>query len=211
MQSRKLDGVERDRAIIRSTALRIVREIVEKPLFYGMKNRRELRSDALAPPSMDAFQHLEPLGFGLPMDDWWVFAPEDCQPDLVWPLNVGYVIDKAKTEDGEAMSAARYITVTPKQVRGVASRFSPFMVRTDMLQEYPGGVITAAAVYAWLGKTWVDSDNRFMWHGRNDNPLPDYVQGSMASTRPAFGTSLALKHPNGRCHSDWRIAPAFDS
>ena len=58
----------------------------------------------MAPPKLRAFKRLEPIGFGLDDDDTWFFAPEDCPPDLVWPMNVGLVLDKkdvGMADDGD--------------------------------------------------------------------------------------------------------------
>jgi hypothetical protein len=162
MVGRTLDGIERDRAIIRGAALNIIRQVLEKPAFDKSKDTRR---DWLAPPPLSAFVRLEPIGFGLEQDDFWVFHPKDCSPDLVWPLDVGTIVDNCGTAEG-GLAIGRCYTVTTKQVRGYAHRFSPFMVRTDWAQMERGQLMRVAGLQAWLGGQWVDAQNRVLWEGR---------------------------------------------
>ena len=71
----------------------IIRTVIEIP--DGIKKRtQDIRSDSLAPPPLKAFRRLEPLGFGVYSMDGWVFHPDECPPDLVWPMDVGVITDK---------------------------------------------------------------------------------------------------------------------
>ena len=74
VQVRNITGIEADRIKLRSAALRIIRIILDQK----MASLRNTRKDWLAPPPLSTFTRLEPLGFGLPQDDWWTFNPRDC-------------------------------------------------------------------------------------------------------------------------------------
>ena len=148
--------IKADRSRIRSAALKIIRIIEAVP----KSSNRDTRKDWLAPPPLSAFRRLEPIGFGLNDDDWWIFDPDDCTPDLVWPLDVGVVVEEAG-DGGLQFSHTR--TVTMREVRGYASRFSPFMVRTDHAVTYGDLLQTAAGLCSWIGGRWVDAQCRTVY------------------------------------------------
>lgn len=200
MQGKPLVGIDRDRTMLRASAMRIIRTITELPLLPD----RGTRQDWLRPPPLSAYQRLEPLGFGMNTDDdWWAFRPEDCLPDLVWPLNVGLA---ANAEDGIAFS--RTYTVTPKQTRGYASRFGPFMVRHDFAQMDQGKLVRGAGLYVWLGGQWTDAQKRTLWSGASaEKAIPDV--GAALSQRdreqPRLATSIALRQ-----RYEWAVALGLD-
>jgi hypothetical protein len=170
---------------IRTAALRVIRAVLEKPV----RAKKDARRDWLAPPPLDQFRNMEPLGFGLPEEeDWWIFNPSECKPDLVWPLNVGFV-----TDSQDELVLSRFYTVTPKQTRGYAHRFGPFMVRNDHGQVVDRGELaTCAGLFVWLGGRWVDAQDRVIY---NETSIPGR-HGSLPKDeceRPAMATSLALR------------------
>jgi len=124
-------GVKQDRTKIRDTALRIIREKLERPDYW---NRQRASRGLAAPPPLSIFRRLEPLGWGLADDDDWWFAPQDCAPDVVWPLDVGVIFDWTDGEEGVTLH--RYRSVTMQEVRGLARRFGPYMMRQDVAQVY---------------------------------------------------------------------------
>lgn len=188
MAGKRLTGVEGDRAVIRGAALRIIREVLEKPDFDKVK-RSDVRKDWLAPPPLSAFTHLEPLGFGVVDDDWWVFSPHECPPDVAWPLDIGIICENAGNDLGLAM--ARVYTITPRQARGCASRFSPFMIRMDYAQMMHGQLMRAAMLRAWLGGKWVQAERRTIW----ETEIPKKPDETDATGRlfPCVATALALR------------------
>ena len=192
MAGKIIQGVERDRAIIRGAALSIIRHIIDQPIFDKMK-RGEMRRDWLAPPPHGRFKRLEPLGFGLQQDDWWVFRPEDCTPDLVWPLDVGSVCEDGGEMGG--LSMQRSYTVTPKQARGYAHRFGPFMLRMDHAQMDVGQLMTASSLWVWLGGQWTDASKRVMWEGRSaESAIPTRSEVTARDRMvPSLATAIALK------------------
>lgn len=195
----KIVGVERDRAILRGVALRIIREILEKPLFM---DKRDARRDWLAPPPLSTFTRLEPIGFGLDQDDFWVFHPKVCTPDVVWPLDMGMVCDCAGSAKDFAMS--RFYTVTAKQVRGYASRIGPFMVREDVAQMFNGKLVTTAGLFVWLGGRWSDAQNRVLWEGHIPNR--SFTLTESDRNQPAMATALALRQ-----RYEWAVSLGLDS
>jgi hypothetical protein len=188
---RLLHGVERDRAIIRGAALRIIRMIEDFPSWKGEKSRR----DWLAPPPLSAFRRMEPLGFGLNDDDWWIFDPKECTPDIVWPLDVSIACDV--TGD---LTISRTRTVTAKEVRGVIGRFGPFMVRRDGAQLEQGKMMTFAGVWVWMGGKWCYADNRRTW-GKNGNLDHVWVPAERDTWQPMLGTAVALRQ-----RYEWAVA-----
>lgn len=198
-------GFEKDRSKIRGAALAVIRTILEKPDFDKIK-KSQLRNDWLAPPHLSFFKNLEPLGFGLAKDDWWVFPPEDCTPDVVWPLSVGFVCEEPN------LCMTRYRTVATKEVRGYASRYSPFMVRADHAQMDCGQLMRAAGLYAWIGGNWTDAENRVIYKGaiptRSEIPPEDKTHIRLATAialrqRYEWAVSLGLDHsPSIRFDTD---------
>ncbi|MBC8158172.1 MAG: hypothetical protein H8E94_02450, partial [Alphaproteobacteria bacterium] len=142
---RVLTGIDAERVKIKSAARRIIQHILSEPI-APIKNTRR---DWLSPPPLSAFKHLEPLGWGVSDDDGWFFHPDDCTPDVVWPMSVGMVSDCAG-EDGR-VSLQTIKTVRTKDVRGYASRFSPYMVRVDNMQQFKEGMVSCAGLMVWLG------------------------------------------------------------
>jgi hypothetical protein len=176
-----------DRDAIRSASLKII-GVVEGLPRVGDKGTRR---DWLAPPDLSTFQRLEPLGFGVGDDDRWWFDPLDCTPDLVWPLDVSTIADQNGV--GE-MSMQRFRSVEMKQVRGYATRFSPYMVRADIGQTGRGKLLTAAGLMAWLGGRWVEASP-----SRNGNfSLGDGLNASMA-------VSIAFRQ-----RYEWAVALGLD-
>ncbi len=181
--------VERDRSQLRGAALHIIRTIVEKPDFDKMRGK-EVRRDWLAPPPLSAFQRLEPLGFGLAEEDWWVFNPKECSPELVWPLDVSFVSEHCAMTDGMAMTRA--YTVSMKQVRGYASRVSPFIIRLDHAQMDRGQLLRAALLRVWLGGEWRNAVSRTVW---DKSEIPHRLDGLDTGDEilPRLATAIALR------------------
>ena len=169
-------SLRQDRTKLISIAKKIIERVLESPL---PKRTPNLRTGLLAPPAFKNFRALEPIGFGLhdmQGKDWWLFPPNDCPPDLVWPLDVGVIADR---DDGGDFHMQRGRSVTPKEVRGAVTRFSPFMVRDDIGQIVDGELWLAAGVLAWIGGQWVDADSHRRWDDKGgyfrkqDKAVPD--------------------------------------
>jgi hypothetical protein len=180
-------GVERDRIMIRSAALRVISAILEQPEYES----DDSRTDWLAGPPPSHYRRLEPLGFGIVEegDDWWIFKPEDCKPDVVWPMDVGVAAENGGPDGVLQISRTR--TVTTKECRGDASIFSPFMVRADHAAVVDGKLMSCSTIMAWLGGRWVDAQShRFVGrHYWRDRPvsLDDCIPCNLA-------TGIALRH-----------------
>jgi|GEM_PF-2791303 len=185
-QGRKLVGVEADRVRIKSAASRIIRTILNQP--KSTWDTIHTRKDWLAPPKLSSFSDLEPLGFGLHQDDWWIFHPEDCTPDVVWPLNVGFITDE-NPEFSMVINNIR--TVTPKQARGYCSRIAPKMVRRDVAQHIDGGMVSASFLQVWVGGKWVDANSGRKWE--NDIPQSGRAMTENEMGGVNLGIGLALR------------------
>ena len=96
---------------------------------------------------------------------------------------------------------SRHSTIAPREVRGIASRFSPFMVRCDHAQVFDGELLRASGLLAWLGGKWVDAENRTRWDPHLTIPskdignLDDFAQARLASAiglRQRYEWAVAL-------------------
>jgi hypothetical protein len=193
MTGRILHGVERDRAVIRGAALKIIRKIEDFPLW---KKAGEARRDWLAPPPLKSFKRMEPLGFGLGDEDWWIFNPKECTPDIIWPLDVSLATDLSDIP----MVISRFRTVTPKEVRGIVGRIGAFMVREDFAQAMDGNHLsTVATVKVWLGGKWCWADNRRTWGGHGLEAI--HVPTGKDLMQPMLGTAIALRQ-----RYEWAVA-----
>lgn len=197
VQVRQIVGVEAERIRLKSAALRVIREMLERPLSAD----RNVRKDWLSPPPLSAFSHLEPLGFGLDKGDWWIFRPEDCKPDLVWPVSVGIVAERGGS--GE-LTFSRMRTVSAKEVRGYATRFSPFMVRMDHGQVIDGRLVTCAGLYSWLGGRWIDAQTRTIWGGREGKETVERL--GMETKREDGNNPLLLTSVALRQRYEWAVS-----
>lgn len=182
MAGRIIKGIEADRAHIRGAALKVIHFILE----YPRSAPHQTRKDWLAPPPLSHFRRLEPLGFGVEADDWKIFPPEECTPDLVWPLDVGFV--RAKVD--ETLSLTRAVTVAAKAARGYADRFGPFMVRMDHGQTIHGTLATAAGLYVWSGGRWTDAQKRVLTRRGIPERGELYEDDRLM---PSLATSIALR------------------
>ena len=186
--SRVITGIERERGLLRSSALRIIRAILEQPLKEWPG--KEVRRDWLAPPPLASFRHLEPVGWGVSDDDWWVFRPQECTPDIVWPLHVGYVFETSGGNDGPLQIVQAH-TIQAKQARGYAKMFSPFMVRMDFGQMVEGKMWRAAAVMAWLAGRWSFADG--VAGDEQDRLQPNLATAIALRQRYEWAVSLGLE------------------
>jgi len=152
------------------------------------------RRDQLAPPSVSEFKGIDPvLLYG--GDDEWFFRPEDCSPLVEWPIDVAMVRDVPDDDDDDSVSfhVTRLRSVTPKDVRGMVHRISPFMLRKDVLAHDRGRLMTASGVVTYFGGQWIDADKRTIWDETREIPMasgPD----KYATTMGGLAIALALRH-----------------
>jgi len=183
-----------DRNAIRKAALRIIRRITE----WKPPKIEDGRKDWLAPPPIGTFKRLEPLGFGLEnREDWWIFDPEDCPPDLVWPLNVGFVAEK---DGNNTLSLELVRSITAREARGYADLFSPFMVRADIGAVYDNSMLTAATLYSWQGRKWTTASKRTLWEGTIPTKM-NAKENLDGGGNIRLAVSLALRH-----RYEWAVA-----
>jgi hypothetical protein len=198
-------SLRKTRSRIFNAANKIIAEVLEKPRPSGRADLRGHRNDGLKPPPLSVFKNLEPVGWDglLDDEDRWLFHPDDCGPDLVWPLNVGWI---SQNDKHGRLSLAKFSTVQPKQVRGLVHRFSKYMVRNDIAQlDLDDGMLhTATGISAWSGGEWIDADKRIFWTGRDSDHAmheAEYVAPKTDRNQPAFATSFALRQ-----RYEWAVA-----
>jgi hypothetical protein len=192
-------GLERERVLVKGAVQRITRAIFDLPL---RRRRAGDRTGLLAPPPLSVFKRLEPMGFGLDeaREGWWIFNPADCTPDVVWPLNVGSIMER---NGHDRLMLTRVQTVTTKEVRGAVTRFSPFMVREDIAMRIGDELTTVSAISAWVGGEWTNADaHRRYW---NDD-IPEVSQESLHDRmQPRLATAVALRQ-----RYEWAVAFALN-
>lgn len=168
-----------NREELKTAARRIIKDVIETPI----ASNRGTRTDWLRPPPVTSFTNLEPMGWGnIDNANWWTFGWGDCTPDLVWPLNVGWIAEHGGDERTLAFTNMR--TISMKEARGLASRFSPYMIRRDHAQVVDGKLVTVSFIMAWLGGKWVEAQPM-----NNDAPVDH-----SARIAPNIGTGIALRH-----------------
>jgi hypothetical protein len=143
----------------------------------------------VAAPKLADFQHMEPLGEEwMPNDDWWVFLPEECPADLVWPLDVAMISEKSENYD---FFMARISTLSTHDARGVVSRFSPYMIRTRFGAADRGQLLLGNLFYSWLGGQWQDARGGRMTE--QDRGQPRLASAVALRQRYEWAVSLGLE------------------
>lgn len=200
MQGKIVTGVEADRIFLRAAALRIIKTVLDQP---PPKSMRNVRRDLLKPPPISTFRHLEPLGFGVPKgEDWFLFPLKECTPDVVWPLDVGVIVENAG--DNEGLFLERFRTVSPKEVRGVVTRFSPFMVRTDAAKLCTDEFLIGSSIMSYVGGEWRDADGHRTWDESGSFVVTDFRtkdDDEYDRSQPRIATALALRQ-----RYEWAVA-----
>lgn len=179
--------ITKHRNSIVKAANSIISEVLSHPLTNAVK---DVRRDLLAPPKPSTFTALEPFGWDLTEDrDFWLFLPEECTPDVLWPINVGWIMNK--DEEAE-LRLAKFITVTPKEVRGYVHRFGRYMIREDLALVDNSKLLTASAVMVWAGNQWLTADKKRIWD--NEIPQEAFRTPELERVHPAVAIGMALRH-----------------
>lgn len=200
-----LTDIEKKRISLRAAVHRITRRVFERPILRAGKGGHH--RGVLAPLPLSAYRRLEPIGFGeQDDDDWWLFPPEDCTPDVVWPLDVGVALDRP---NGEGIVLNMFRTVSPKDVRGAATRFGPFMLRHDISQEVGGKLLQATGISVWSGGEWTDANGRKRWDTPDERK--SIVSGGSEYTssdrnQPRMATAFALRQ-----RYEWAVSLGLDN
>jgi hypothetical protein len=189
-----------DESRIRARVFDVIRRIIDIPPLEGA-TARNVRKDWLAPPHITQFKGIDPiLLYGTEAD--WFFAPKDCTPLVVWPIDVCII----QPQGGEfGLMVQRFRSVTPKEVRGYASRISPFMLRRDIGAEDRGKFVTASGVLAYLGGRWPDAQGRLNYEGAGGIPVR---QGVVADHIDAGGLAIAIAL---RQRYEWAVDIGFEN
>lgn len=188
-----------DESRIRARAFDVIRRVLDiEPMKVGDDRRRGL----LAPPPLFVFKGVDPVMlYGDP--DWWVFNPSECTPSIVWPIDVCLMQGK---NDEFGFTLMRLRSVKAKDVRGCASRVSPFMLRKDVCVDDRGKRVTASGLLSYLGGKWVDGQKRTLWAGSADNPIPIRDDGKSDGYLElgAAAIGVALRH-----RYEWAVNVGF--
>jgi hypothetical protein len=109
-----------------------------------------------------------------------------------------------KAGDQGKLHLDRTVTVAPREVRGVVTRFSPFMVREDVATVMDGKLCTATGVWAWLGGEWADA-NAHKWR-QDGHDFPDTEHVPFERFQVRLATSLALRQ-----RYEWAVALGMEN
>jgi hypothetical protein len=189
-----------DESKIRARVFDVIRRVLDVPSLKV----NNARKDFLAPPPMSSFRGVDPalLYEG---DDWWIFNVRECTPSIVWPIDVCLIRGSADLYD---MYMMRLRSVTPKEVRGYASRISPFMLRKDVAVHDRGKLITASGLLSFFGGRWSDAQKRTLWEGTADNPIPartgNVSDGYLDLGGVAIGVALRQRY-------EWAVNVGFSN
>ena len=129
------------------------------------------------------------------------FHPQDCPPDIVGPINVGFVVEN---DGNNTLSLERIRSITAREARGYADIFSPFMIRADIGAVYDNAMLTAAMLYSWQGGKWIGASKRTLWEGN----IPTKMNGKEnleGSESVRMATAMALRH-----RYEWAVALGLD-
>lgn len=191
-----------DESRIRARVFDVIRRIIDIPPMDG-GTIRDSRKDWLKPPHITQFKGIDPiLLYGR---DEWFFNPLDCTPLVVWPIDVCTIQENARDF---GLLVQRFRSVTPKEVRGYASRISPFMLRRDVGAEDRGKFLTASGLHAYLGGRWPSAQKRTLWEGSEDNPIPTKEAHSTNNdTLDAGGLAIAIAL---RHRYEWAVNIGFE-
>lgn len=189
-----------DESRIRARVFDVIRRIIDIPPLEG-STMRAARNDWLKPPHITQFKGIDPiLLYGT--DQEWFFRPEDCTPLVVWPIDICTI----QPNGGDfGLMVQRYRSVTPKEVRGYASRISPFMLRRDIGVEDRGKFVTASGLLSYLGGKWPDAQGRMNYEGFAEIPVR---QGVIADHIDSGGLAIAIAL---RQRYEWAINIGFEN
>jgi hypothetical protein len=175
---------------IYNSAIKIIKIIEELP-----KQKAETRNDLLSFSQLSKLRRLEPLGFGIEevRNKTW-FSPEECIPDVIWPIDVGLIVEKGGRLGD--LFLANVKTINMKEARPYASRFSKFMIRLDYATESDGRLIFGSDLFAWINNSWIDATKQFKRLRESNNSQGHVVSASIAvalSQRYEWAISLSFK------------------
>jgi len=193
-----------DESKIRARVFDVIRRILDVP---PLKNKNA-RKDFLAPPPISSFRGVDPalLYEG---DDWWVFNPRECTPSIIWPIDVCLIRGNADSNpDFFDMYMMRLRSVTPKEVRGYASRVSKYMLRKDVAVHDRGKLITASGILSFVGNSWPDAQKRILWEGSEDNPIPVRAHDVSDGYLDLGGVAIAIAL---RQRYEWAVNIGFEN
>lgn len=198
-----------DESRIRSRVFDVIRHIVDiPPIKPGAISGS--RKDYLKPPQYSSFKGIDPLLFYIKESDW-LFHPNDCKPNVEWPIDVSFMLmspDLEKEEDPNLYLHVRRVrTVLAKNVRGYAPLVSPFMARIDIAMDNKGKFLSASDIVGYFGGKWASAQNTTTWqdglfpvHDRNKTGN-SYFYNSMG-----VAINLALRH-----RYEWAVNIGFEN
>lgn len=197
----------RDESKIRARVFDVIRRIIDIPPLTGSVVKKT-RKDWLSPPDISQFKGIDPiLLYGT---NEWFFDPADCTPLVVWPIDVCTIHQQnALDEDNFGLIVQRVRSVTPRDVRGYASRISPFMLRHDFGAEDRGKFITGSGLLAYLGGRWPSAQKRTLWDTIGKTDIPTKEGASVADRHLDNGgiaIAIALRH-----RYEWAVNVGFEN
>lgn len=94
---------------------------------------------------------------------WFIFAGDDVTPDVIWPINVGMVVERGR---GWLFVKAR--AIKPSEARGKVKYISPKMMKIDTFDmDREGRFVNLPTYHSYINGRWVDADGRDHVVGHN--------------------------------------------
>ena len=139
-----------DESRIRAKVFEVVRTILDIP----SSNYGNPRNDLLGPQPIESFRRIDPVFLLNDQKDWWLYNFEEYTPDVLWPIDTAVV---GRFGDEKILTIIEGRSITPKEARGYADRFSPRMMYQRCAYVENGKWITDGRLFSLLGGKWVDS------------------------------------------------------
>lgn len=174
-----------DESKIRARVFDVIRRILDIPPDLST---RDLRRGYLAPPHVTAFQGIDPRMLYVGQQHW-LFKPAECTPAIVWPIDVCLINPNSPTG---GLQVYRYTSINPRDVRGIAHRVSPHMLRLDIGADDGGKFITARTIISHLGGRWVEANTRALHGGTTRSPIYKHEKNEPSGFANAGGLAIAI-------------------
>lgn len=187
---RLLTGIDAERVRVRAKALTTI-----DTLMRPVKFPTPVRTDALRPPPITSFKHVDPVMLLHDDDDWWMYDFEQYTPQVLWPIRVSWVVDREPINpekySGEPIHVFQVKTIKAADYRGMVHRISPHMVLLEAAHIYPDHAETVAMVVSRYGGNWVIADKSVDYDAKG---IPNRMPHELMTYNVQASIALALRH-----------------
>lgn len=204
--SKIITGPEVEASRMRIRAMDVIGQIMGYEPYNG---NSETRKDQLSPPNISVFKDIDPvLIFSRQDKDWFVFS--DTTPQVIWPFQLS-TVKKGEDKDWFDIFLCNFTPILPKQARGFARIFSPWMGIVNIAvadKFHKKQMVTAKSVVSFVGGRWVGAESRTIWEGPKGSEFP---QRNMFAD-PELMRSISLMNGMALRHRyEWAVSLGFEN